>query len=70
MEQDEEIILAEMDYFPMIIKAIDDAKYLEKKINILLESICVLLYNNIISSEEYTEAENNHREEKQEYYFI
>lgn len=62
MEQDEEVILAEMQYFTMFLKAIDDSKYLERKINILIESICVLLYDNVISSEEYTEAENNQRE--------
>ena len=60
--QDEEIILAELKYFPMLIKAIDEEKYLERKINILIEAICILLYDNIVSPEEYSEQENIQRE--------
>lgn len=62
MSQDEELILAEMQYFPMILKAIDDEKYLDRKIDILLESICILLYDNTASSEEYSKEENDIRE--------
>lgn len=61
MSQDEELILAEMQYFPMILNAIDDEKYLDRKIDILLESICILLYDNTASCEEYSKEENDIR---------
>ena len=60
--QDEEIILAEMNYFSMILTSINEGKYLNRKIEILLESICVLLYDNILISEEHTQEENRERE--------
>lgn len=62
MKQDEEILLAELDYFPMLLKAIDEQTYLKRKIDILIESICVLLYDNTFQSEEYTNEENELRQ--------
>ena len=62
MPQDQELILAEYDYFPMLLTAIDEAKYLKPKINVLIEAICVLLYDNTVSPEEYSEKENQERE--------
>ena len=43
--QDEEIILAEMHYFSMILNSINEGKYLKRKTEVLLESICILLYD-------------------------
>ena len=62
MEQDESIILAELDFFPIMLQAIDEEKYLKPKIDILIEAICVLLYDNIVAPEEYTVQENKARE--------
>lgn len=62
MVQDEEIFLAEYDYFPMLLKAIDESTYLKSKIDVLVESICVLLYDYTVASEEYSEKENQERE--------
>ena len=64
--QDEEIILAEMDYFPLIITSINDDKYLIRKIEILLESICILLYDNTVNPEEYDDDENHIRQKNAE----
>ena len=62
MSQDEELFLAEIDYLPMTLKAIDESKYLKRKIEVLVESVCVLLYDNSASPEEYTDNENKERE--------
>uniref|UniRef100_UPI0040493ADF hypothetical protein n=1 Tax=Flavobacterium sp. TaxID=239 RepID=UPI0040493ADF len=64
--QDEEIILAEMDYFPLIITSIYEDKYLKRKIEILLESICILLYDNTVNQEEYDDDENHIRQKNAE----
>lgn len=62
MEQDQELLLAEYDYFTMLLEAIDESKYLDTKINVLIEAICVLLYDNTVSPDEYSQKENNERE--------
>lgn len=62
MEQDQELLLAEYDYFPMLLNAIDESKYLDTKIDVLIEAICVLLYDNTVSPDEYSQKENNKRE--------
>lgn len=59
--QDEEIILAEMDNFSMILSAIKDEKYLNSKISILVESLCILLYDNTVECIDYNEEENQER---------
>ncbi|MFB9080421.1 hypothetical protein ACFFLS_20005 [Flavobacterium procerum] len=61
-EQDEELILAEMDYLPLLLSSINENKYLERKTEILLEALCVLLYDNTVDDEEFTEEENKARE--------
>ena len=62
-QQDEEIILAEMHYLSMILTEINDNKYLKRKIRVLLESICILLYDNTIICNDFSEEENQKREE-------
>ncbi len=62
MEQDEEILLAEMEYLPLILQGIDESRYLPNKINILIEALCVLLYDNTIRYESYSDHENKERE--------
>ncbi|KAF2513878.1 hypothetical protein [Flavobacterium foetidum] len=61
-EQDEEIILAEMDYLPLLLSSVHENKYLKRKTEILLEALCVLLYDNTVASEEFTREENKERE--------
>ncbi len=61
MEQDEEIILAEIDYFPMILQAIDKEIYLRNKTNILIDAACVLLYEYTNYQDEYSQKENEIR---------
>lgn len=62
MDQDQELLLADCDYFPMLLAAIDESKYPKSKIDILIEAICVLLYDYTVSSDELGEQENNERE--------
>ena len=60
--QDEEIILAEMHNLELILESINEDKYLKSKIEKLIESLCVLLYDNSANSDEYDEVENEARE--------
>ncbi len=60
--QDEEIILAEMHNLELILNSINEEKYLKRKIEILIESLCVLLYDNTSNCNEYNEIENIKRE--------
>lgn len=60
-EQDEELFLAEIEYFELILNKIDNSTFLKYKIDVLLEAICVLLYDNISSNEEYSDLENIER---------
>ncbi|MEN2399289.1 hypothetical protein GKZ90_0005845 [Flavobacterium sp. MC2016-06] len=60
--QDEEIILAEMHYLPIILTAINEGKYLNSKINVLIESICILLYDNTVICNDFSKQENKERE--------
>jgi len=60
--QDEEIFLAETEYFHLILNAIDKSKYPERKITVLIQSICVLLYDNTETFEKYADEENFKRE--------
>ena len=62
MEQDQELLLAEYDYLPMLLEAIDESKYLRSKIDVLIEAICILFYDNTVSPEEYSVIENKKRE--------
>ncbi len=54
LSQDEELILAEIDYLPIILKAIDEGNYLKGKIEVLIEALCVLLYDNTVKRKEYS----------------
>jgi len=62
LDQDEELMLAEFEYLPMLLNAIDDSSYMGAKIDILIEAICILLYDNTSGSEEYSDSENVDRE--------
>lgn len=63
MKQDQGLMMAIYDYFPMFLEAIDTSKYPKEKIDILIEAICVLLYDNTVFSEEYSKKENKKRED-------
>ncbi len=51
MPQDEELLLAEEKYFDMIVDILDSGQILQHKKYILLEALCVLLYD--LVQEEY-----------------
>jgi hypothetical protein len=57
-DQDEHIILAEVDYLPIMLDAIDNQRYLPAKTNTLLEAVCVLLYDHVVNPFEYSPEEN------------
>ncbi len=63
MQQDEELLLAEVHYLPMILRAVDEQLYLPGKIDALLTSLCVLLYDHTVNPEEYSPAENRQRKQ-------
>jgi hypothetical protein len=50
--QDEDIIVAQMNYLNMILNVVDEQKYLESKIGTLIAALCVMLYDNLIEDEE------------------
>ncbi len=45
MEQDEELILGDVRYFHLLLKAIDADQYLKSKIGVLIEAICIMIYD-------------------------
>lgn len=61
--QDEEIILAKLENLSLITTAIDEHKYLESKQIVLIQALCVLLYDYTVEpNENYdltTEERNN-----------
>jgi len=61
LDQDEDIILAEEANVPLFLDAIDKQNYPQKKLNILLAALCIMVYDNVIADEEYTEQENIRR---------
>ena len=50
--QDEEIILAEIENLNLITKAIDENNYLESKQTVLIQTLCVLLYDYTVEPNE------------------
>lgn len=60
-QQDESIILADIDNLQLIVKAIDKNHFTNGKKEVLLESLCILLYDNIYKSEEFTNIEEFER---------
>ncbi len=50
-EQDEEIVLAEPIYLQLILDGIDSSTYLNRKKHILIEALCVLLYDALFEDE-------------------
>ena len=61
MEQDEDLMIANIENLNLILEVLDEKKYTQKKNSILIQSLCALLYDNIISPEEYSEKENVER---------
>ena len=50
--QDEEIVLAEIENLSLILKAIDENKYLESKQTVLIQALCVILYDYTVEPNE------------------
>lgn len=65
--QDEEFILSEGRYHKLLLNAIDHSTYLKSKIDILLYSLCCLVYDNTVGEEEYTDMENQKRKKIRNY---
>jgi hypothetical protein len=61
MEQDEDLIIADIDNLHLVLKVLDEKKYLKQKNSILIQSLCALLYDYSSSPEEYSEKENEER---------
>lgn len=51
MEQDEELLLAEEHYIDMILDVLDNHQILYKKRKVLIEVLCVIIYDNTISDD-------------------
>lgn len=51
MEQDEELLLAEEKYVDMILEVLDSYQILNKKRNVLIEALCVIIYDNSSSDD-------------------
>ncbi|TPN88881.1 hypothetical protein [Aquimarina algicola] len=47
-EQDEELLLADELYLDIVLKTLDTHKILDHKRNILLEALCIIVYDNTI----------------------
>ena len=58
MSQDEDIILADPDNLTLILQAIDQKIYLKSKIDVLVSSVCIMLYDLTANQEEHTDEEN------------
>ncbi|AWH86134.1 hypothetical protein HYN59_13890 [Flavobacterium album] len=58
MDQDEDIVLAEEENIPLFLNAIDNKLYPQRKLNILLAALCIIVYDNVAANEEYTDEEN------------
>lgn len=61
MDQDEAIMLGEYEHLPLLLKAIDEDKYPKAKIHVLIEAICVILYDNSYPSDEFSAKEEEDR---------
>ncbi|KFC33549.1 hypothetical protein [Elizabethkingia anophelis] len=60
-EQDEEILIAGEDNYKIILRFIDEKKFSDKKMTILICSLCILLYDNIGNEKDYTIEENKRK---------
>lgn len=63
-QQDEDIILAQMDNLPLLLKAVDQALYTEQKQNVIISALCVLLYDNIDVDDNLSDQEKKAHQKK------
>lgn len=52
MEQDEDLIIAEAKYLEIILNVLDNEEILLQKNNILIEALCVIIYDNSVEGNE------------------
>jgi len=57
MEQDEELLLAEEQYLDIILEVLDTVQILDHKRDLLMDALCVIVYDN-------TNADNSQRDEQ------
>ena len=58
MEQDEDLLLAEDKNIEMILDVLDNHQILSQKRNILIEALCVIIYDNSVSDENNSDLIN------------
>lgn len=58
MEQDEDLLLAEEKNIDMILDVIDNHQILSQKRNVLIEALCVIIYDNSVSDEKNSDLIN------------
>jgi hypothetical protein len=58
MPQDEELLLADMHYFDLVLRGIDENNYLPFKRKVLVVAFCVLLYDSLAEQNETSEEMN------------
>ncbi|WP_028284037.1 hypothetical protein [Olleya marilimosa] len=51
MEQDEDLMLADEKYIDLILEVLDNHQILSQKRNVLIEALCVIIYDNNVSDE-------------------
>jgi hypothetical protein len=55
LDQDEELILAEMEYVPTMLKILDEQLGLPSKRDVIIDALCVIVYDNLHSENEARE---------------
>ena len=58
MEQDEDLLLAEEKYIEIILDVLDNHQILNQKRNVLIEALCVIIYDNSVSDEKNSDLIN------------
>lgn len=61
LDQDEEIVLADPSNLELLVEAIDHERYLSAKTRILVEALCVMLYDHSYPSDEFSPDELRQR---------
>lgn len=58
LDQDEDLLLADMQYMPILLNAVDNNIYPQEKLNIIILALCILLYDNTGDYSQYSAEES------------
>ncbi|GGB67813.1 hypothetical protein GCM10007424_04750 [Flavobacterium suaedae] len=58
LDQDEDLLLAYMQYMPILLNAVDNNLYPQEKLNIVILALCILLYDNTGDYSQYSAEES------------